>query len=138
MTEPRDLGRLRYCFLGEMMKTRTILVVAFIVLQMTMAVRAQNPPPIYVTLWFDTEDYVLPQSDDAAKRVAETLTRIGVRGTFKIVGEKARTLEKRGRKDVIAALKKHEIGYHSDTHSQQPTIAVYLQHAGWEDGAAEF
>ena len=39
---------------------------------------------------------------------------------------------------MIAALKKHEIGYHSDTHSQQPTIAVYLQHTGWEDGAAEF
>src|SRR5262249_55479483 len=119
-------------------KTRAILFVAFIVLQITMAVNAQNPPPVYVTLWFDTEDYVLPQSDDAAKRLAETLTRLGVRATFKIVGEKARTLERRGRKDVIAALKKHEIGYHSDTHSQQPTIAVYLQHTGWEDGAAEF
>ncbi len=97
-----------------------------------------NHPPIYVTLWFDTEDYVLPQSDDAAKRLAEMLTRLGVKATFKIVGEKARTLERRGRRDVIAALKKHEIGYHSDNHSQQPTIAVYLQHTGWEDGAAEF
>ncbi len=120
------------------MKTRAILFFAFIVLLMAMTVNAQNQPPIYVTLWFDTEDYVLPQSDDAAKRVAEILTRLGVRATFKIVGEKARTLEQRGRKDVIAALKKHEIGYHSDTHSQQPTIAVYLQHSGWEDGAAEF
>ncbi len=99
---------------------------------------AQTPGPVYVTLWFDTEDYILPQSDDAAKRLAETLTRLGVRATFKVVGEKARTLERRGRKDVIAALKKHEIGYHSDTHSQQPTIAVYLRHTGWEDGAAEF
>ena len=34
--------------------------------------------------------------------------------------------------------KRHDIGYHSNTHSQQPTIAVYLQHAGWEDGRAEF
>jgi Polysaccharide deacetylase len=94
--------------------------------------------PVFVTLWFDTEDYILPQSDDAAKRVAETLTRLGIRATFKIVGEKARTLERRKRMDVITALKKHEIGYHSNTHSQQPTIAVYLQHTGWEDGAAEF
>jgi hypothetical protein len=86
-------------------------------------------PPVYVTLWFDTEDYILPQDDDAAKRVAETLTSAGVRATFKIVGEKARVLEQRGRTDVIAALKKHEIGYHSNTHSGQPTIAVYLQHA---------
>ena len=97
-----------------------------------------NNPPIYATLWFDTEDYILPASDDAAKRLAEMLTRLGVKATFKIVGEKARTLERRGRKDVIAALKKHEIGYHADTHSGQPTIAVYLQHTGWEDGAAEF
>jgi hypothetical protein len=54
------------------------------------------------------------------------------------VGAKARVLEQRGRSDVIAALKKHEIGYHSNTHSGQPTVAVYLQHAGWDDGAAEF
>ena len=39
---------------------------------------------------------------------------------------------------MIAALKRHDIGYHSNTHSQQPTIAVYLQNAGWEDGRAEF
>jgi hypothetical protein len=95
-------------------------------------------PPVYVTLWFDTEDYILPQDDDAAKRLAEMLTRLGVRATFKVVGEKARVLERRGRKDVIAALKRHDIGYHSNTHSQQPTIAVYLQNAGWEDGRAEF
>ena len=66
------------------------------------------------------------------------LTRLNVKATFKVVGEKARTLERRGRTDVIAALKKHEIGYHTDTHSQQPTIAVYLQNMGWDDGAAEF
>lgn len=113
-------------------------------LAVVMALSRQLAPaqtsgaPVYVTLWFDTEDYILPQSDDAAKRLAEMLTRLGVKATFKIVGEKARTLEQRGRKDVIAALKGHEIGYHADTHSQQPTIAVYLQNTGWEDGAAEF
>ena len=46
-------------------------------------------PPIYVTLWFDTEDYILPESDDAAKRLAEMLTRLGIKATFKVVGEKA-------------------------------------------------
>ena len=95
-------------------------------------------PPVYVTLWFDTEDYILPQSDDAALRLAEILTRLGVKGTFKVVGEKARVLERRGRADVIRALQKHEIGYHSNFHSRQPTVAGYLQNAGWEDGAAEF
>ena len=95
-------------------------------------------PPVYVTLWFDTEDYILPQDDDAAKRIAELLTSLSVRATFKVVGEKARVLESRGRSDVIAALARHDVGYHSNTHSQQPTIAVYLQNAGWEDGRAEF
>lgn len=94
--------------------------------------------PLYITLWFDTEDYVLPESDDAARRLAEMLTRLGVTANFKIVGEKARVLEKRGRRDVIAALRQHEIGYHSNLHSGQPTPAVYLQHMGWDEGADEF
>jgi hypothetical protein len=94
--------------------------------------------PVYVTLWFDTEDYILPQSDDAAKRLAETLTNLGVKGTFKMVGEKARVLRQRGRTDVIAALQKHDIGYHTDWHSRPPTVSVYQQNAGWDDGIAEF
>src|SRR5690242_6970006 len=77
----------------------------------------QEPAPgkIYVVLWFDTEDYILPQSDDVAKRLATFLTEQGIQATFKVVGEKARTLERRHRTDVIAALQKHAIGYHSNT-----------------------
>src|SRR5690242_10346556 len=56
---------------------------------------------IYIVLWFDTEDYILPTSDDAAKRLATFLTEQGIRATFKVVGEKARTLERRHRTDVI-------------------------------------
>ncbi len=123
---------------GDDLRVRTLASCLFILLSVGVIGTAQDPAPVYVTLWLDTEDYVLPQSDDAAKRLAEMLTRLNVKATFKVVGEKARTLERRGRKDVIAALKKHEIGYHTDTHSQQPTIAVYLQHMGWDDGAAEF
>jgi hypothetical protein len=43
---------------------------------------AQAPAPVYVTLWFDTEDYLLPQDDDATKRLAELLSQLGVRATF--------------------------------------------------------
>jgi hypothetical protein len=118
-------------------KNKTVLSIA-IALAITIHLFAQATPPIYVTLWFDTEDYILPQDDDATKRLAELLTSLGVRATFKIVGEKARVLEARKRTDVIAAVKRHDIGYHSNTHSQQPTIAVYLQNAGWDDGRAEF
>jgi hypothetical protein len=100
--------------------------------------KAQAKPKVYVILWFDTEDYILPASDDAALRVADFLTKQGIRGTFKVVGEKARTLEKRKRLDVIAALKKHEIGYHSDFHSVQPTPAMYLSNLDWDEGVEEF
>jgi len=100
-------------------------------------VRAAEPE-VMVILWFDTEDYLLPASDDAAKRVAEILTARGIRGTFKVVGEKARVLEQRSRADVIAALTKHDIGYHSNLHSVHPTPAEYLAESGWLDGVAEF
>jgi hypothetical protein len=99
---------------------------------------AEAKAHVYVILWFDTEDYILPASDDAALRVAEFLAKQGVRGTFKVVGEKARTLQRRKRADVIAALKKHEIGYHSNWHSVQPTPALYLSNLGWDEGVAEF
>jgi hypothetical protein len=93
---------------------------------------------VEVILWFDTEDYLLPADDDAAKRLAEMLSERGIRATFKVVGEKARVLEKRGRADVIAALKKHDIGYHGNFHSVHPTPTEYLVDCGLLDGIAEF
>lgn len=99
---------------------------------------AAGTQPVYVVLWFDTEDYILPASDDAAMRLAEFLTKLGLKANFKVVGEKARVLEARGRRDLVEALKKHEIGYHSNTHSQQPTIAVYESALDWQQGVAEF
>jgi hypothetical protein len=94
--------------------------------------------PVYVVLWFDTEDDIEPSADDAALRLARDLTGLGVQATFKVVGEKARVLEQRGRTDVIGALKQHDIGYHAENHSIQPVPAVYLRDMGWLDGAAEF
>ena len=102
------------------------------------AASSAAPPTVYVVLWFDTEDYVLPASDDAALKVADWLRGEGVTATFKVVGEKARTLERRGRADVIESLKQHEIGYHSNYHSVQPTPAMYLSPLGWDEGVAEF
>ena len=41
----------------------------------SVSLRAQRPgPTVYVALWFDTEDYILPQSAEAAEadcRIAE-------------------------------------------------------------------
>jgi len=95
-------------------------------------------PRIDVILWFDTEDYLLPADDDACLRLANMLSTRGIRATFKVVGEKARVLEKRGRNDVIAALQKHDIGYHANFHSVHPTPTEYLAECGLLDGMAEF
>lgn len=102
------------------------------------ALAQAQPHPVYVVLWFDTEDYILPPSDDAAKHLAEFLSAEKVPATFKVVGEKARTLERRGRSDVIAAVRRHEIGYHANTHSQHPTPAEYESGLDWDTGVEEF
>jgi hypothetical protein len=117
--------------------TRGALLIALAALTAAPSLRAAEGE-VLVILWFDTEDYLLPASDDAARRVAEILTARGVRATFKVVGEKARVLAGRGRADVVAALAKHDIGYHSNLHSVHPTPAEYLAESGWHDGLAEF
>jgi hypothetical protein len=118
--------------------TARCLCCLFVVLAAASAAIGKEAPQIYVVLWFDTEDYLLPESDDAALRLAEFLSGEGIRATFKVVGEKARTLARRERFDVIAALKKHEIGYHANWHSVQPSPAMYLSDLGWDEGVAEF
>jgi hypothetical protein len=103
------------------------------------ATSAKAPSPtVYVVVWFDTEDYLLRADDDAILRNATFFTDEGLKATFKVVGEKARVLEQRNRTDVIAALKKHEIGFHSNFHSVHPTPAQYLSALGWDEGIAEF
>jgi len=93
---------------------------------------------VHVLFWFDVEDCTVTQSDDAAKRLALILREHGVRGTFKIVGQKARLLEQRVRYDVIDALREHDIGFHSNWHGLRPQVAEYLAPLDWDDGAAEF
>ncbi len=94
--------------------------------------------PVNVVLWFDTEDFINPETDDAALRIANDLKNLGVHATFKVVGEKARVLELRKRTDVIRALRWHTVGYHSNWHSIQPVPALYLETFGLLEGAFEF
>ena len=99
---------------------------------------AEPKAPVHVILWFDTEDYLLPADDDACLRLAQMLSQRYIRATFKVVGEKARVLQRRGRSDVISALKKHDIGYHANFHSVHPTPSEYEADCGLLDGMAEF
>jgi hypothetical protein len=89
---------------------------------------------VSVVFSYDTEEYQAPFTDLATKTWADLLTKHGLRGCFCTVGEKARVLRDRGRRDIIDALKPHEIDYHSDLHSVHPTHAEYLNELNWDDG----
>jgi peptidoglycan/xylan/chitin deacetylase (PgdA/CDA1 family) len=123
---------------GKFQLAAMCIVLIFILFHSDAPAQQEGSNPVYILIWFDTEDYILPPSDDAAKRLADFLTAEGVQATFKLVGEKARTLERRGRSDVIASLRNHDIGYHANTHSQHPTPAEYESTVDWETGVEEF
>jgi hypothetical protein len=96
-----------------------------------------TPEKTYVTVVFDVEDYISPVSDsvdEIPKWLAETMTEVGVTGTFFVIGEKARSLEERGRQDVIEAMAKHDIGSHTNLGSIHPTVTEILEYADWDQG----
>jgi hypothetical protein len=91
----------------------------------------------YVSVVFDVEDYISPVEegvDDIPRWLAETMTDVGVTGTFFVIGEKARSLEERGRQDVIEAMASHDIGSHTNFGSIHPTVTELLEFSNWETG----
>ena len=92
---------------------------------------------MYVYLCFDVEDLVHLDSDDAPRDIADGLADNGIVASMCVVGEKARLWERRGRRDVIASVSKHDVSLHTDRHSMHPTVSEYLEDKGWEDGVDE-
>jgi hypothetical protein len=92
---------------------------------------------MFVTFLFDVEDLIAPEADTIARSVAECVSEEGAAATFCIVGERARQWQARGRRDVIDALARHDIGFHTTWHSVHPTIMEYLADKGWDDGVEE-
>ncbi len=93
---------------------------------------------VYVTLWFDTEDWTLPEPDNVLLPLCEILEKHRIHATFKMVGEKVRALERRGQEDVIRALARQDIGFHTTNHSIPPAVTAYLDRLDWLDGIDEF
>jgi len=89
---------------------------------------------VRVIFSFDYENYINPNADEAGKLYADLLSRHGVRGCFMVVAERARALRARGRLDVIEALRRHEIAYHTDTHDLDPTPTERLDPLDWKTG----
>jgi peptidoglycan/xylan/chitin deacetylase (PgdA/CDA1 family) len=97
----------------------------------------RSGPKMFLVINFDVEDYITPGSegiDDIPKWLAETMTEKGATGTFYVIGEKARSLERRGRRDVIDAMARHDIGSHTNFGSIHPTVTEQLEKADWDGG----
>jgi peptidoglycan/xylan/chitin deacetylase (PgdA/CDA1 family) len=94
---------------------------------------------MFLVVNFDVEDYITPASegiDDIPKWLAEIMSEEGITGTFFVIGEKARSLEKRGRRDVIEAMARHDIGSHTNFGSIHPTVTEQLERADWQNGVS--
>jgi len=83
---------------------------------------------------FDSEDWLTPEAADAEKWWAEELHARGIRASFQCVGEMIRALKRRGRQDVIQAIAKHEIGYHTNYHSLPPSHPEALEARSLSEG----
>lgn len=93
---------------------------------------------IKIMLWYDVEDYITPEADDALDKLIDMMDKRGVISSLKVVADKARVLRNRGRFDIINKFAGHEICYHTDNHSRHPTMTEYLENYGFADGAEEF
>ena len=123
------------------MKTNILfLCAAAVIITSHCTTKKQEVRPaekIPMVICFDVEDYTSPESvgmDDIPKWLAEIMTDEEVTGTFFVIGEKARVMEKRGRSDVIHAMAAHDIGSHTNYGSIHPTVTEILENATWEEG----
>ena len=71
-------------------------------------------------------------------KICEIMEKHDIKVTFKIVGEKLRALKANGRSDVIEAMGRHDIGYHSNLHSVHPTISEFVGNLDWDEAEEIF
>lgn len=117
-------------------RNMSLVLLALLALGMTGS-SPLSQKKLFLVVNFDVEDYITPESkgiDDIPKWLAEIMSEEGVTGTFFVIGEKARSLERRGRRDVIAAMARHDIGSHTNRGSIHPTVTEQLEKADWESG----
>ena len=89
---------------------------------------------IDVFLSYDVEDPIHPVADDALLRLCRLMSEVGVPGNLFVVGEKARVLRERSRRDVLAAMAEHEVCYHGNYWFEFPECAmVYGERLGWDE-----
>ena len=92
---------------------------------------------MYALIYFDTEDFFSPPDHPVHRlpgQLARVMTRHGLTGCFHIHGEKARFMERHGQRDVIDAIRRHDVSLHFDRGSVHPTTAEEVSQLGWFEG----
>lgn len=86
-------------------------------------------------LTFDVEDFVNNRSIKSLHRILKMLEKNKLKALFFITGHMAEKLA--GHKEILDLLCKHEIGYHSSSHSVRPTILEYTDVEDYEKARLE-
>lgn len=92
----------------------------------------------HVLFSFDTEDWINPAAEEGVLRLARTLESEGLRGCFCVVAEVAQAWRRRNSREVLDALRAHEVDSHSWRHSWHPNIAEYSEDVDWDRSLARF
>jgi len=79
---------------------------------------------------FDIEDFINQNAIFALQRILEMLQKYELKAIFFITGHMAEKISDYPK--IIEALKNHEIGYHSSSHSVHPTIPEYTDIKSYE------
>ena len=77
-----------------------------------------------VVFAFDVEDVYNEASDDALLKLCRIFTDEEVPLSLFVAGEKARVIRQRGRRDVVEAMRQHEISYHGNYWGDFPEPAL--------------
>ena len=87
--------------------------------------------PVFIGL--DCEDAFNPEADDALLRLCRLHSDVGIPLNLFIAGQKARVLRRNGRRDVIEAMRDHDICYHGNYWFDYPEPAmVYGARDDWD------
>ena len=91
-----------------------------------------------ILLWYDVEDYVTEEAENALLKLLELMHEYGVRATLKLCTKKYEQLIHNGRTDILELLADHELAFHMTNHSVHPIPSEYLDRMGFAQGALEF
>ena len=80
---------------------------------------------------FDVEDFINQNEVFALQKILKMLQKYDLKAIFFITGHMAEKLS--NYPQIIEALKNHEIGYHSSSHSVHPTIPEYTDVKNYEE-----